>query len=62
MTLEQLKIFVEVAERGHVTRAAAALGLSQSAVSSAIAAREGKYEVRLFDRVGRGIRVTATGK
>jgi DNA-binding transcriptional LysR family regulator len=62
MTLEQLKIFVEVAERGHVTRAAAALGLSQSAVSSAIAALEGKYEVRLFDRVGRGIRVTANGK
>ncbi len=62
MTLDQLKIFVEVAERGHVTQAAEALGLSQSAVSSAIATLEGKYQVRLFDRVGRGIRLTRNGK
>lgn len=62
MTLDQLKIFAEVAERGHVTQAAQALGLSQSTVSSAIAALEGKYEIRLFDRVGRGIRLTGTGK
>jgi DNA-binding transcriptional LysR family regulator len=62
MTLDQLKIFVEVAERGHVTQAAEALGLSQSTVSSAIAALEGRYEVRLFDRVGRGIRLTGNGE
>lgn len=62
MTLDQLKIFVEVAERGHVTQAAEALGLSQSAVSSAIATLEGKYRIRLFDRVGRGIRLTGNGK
>lgn len=62
MTLDQLKIFVEVAERRHVTQAAEALGLSQSAVSSAIATLEGKYEIRLFDRVGRGIRLTGNGK
>lgn len=62
MTLDQLKIFVEVAERGHVTRAASALGMSQSTVSSAISTLEGKYEVRLFDRVGRGIRLTENGR
>jgi DNA-binding transcriptional LysR family regulator len=62
MTLDQLKIFVEVAERGHVTQAAEALGLSQSAVSSAIATLEGKYQIRLFDRVGRGIRLTGNGR
>ena len=28
MTLDQLRIFIEVAERGHVTRAAEALGMS----------------------------------
>ena len=38
MTLDQLRIFVAVAERQHVTRAAEALNLVQSAVSAAISA------------------------
>lgn len=62
MTLDQLRIFIEVAERGHVTRAAEALGMSQSAASAAVAALESAYQVRLFDRVGRGIQLTETGR
>lgn len=62
MTLEQLRIFVAVAERGHVTHAARALGLSQSAASAAVAALERRYGARLFDRVGRGIELTETGR
>jgi DNA-binding transcriptional LysR family regulator len=62
MTLEQLRIFVEVAERGHVTRAAEALDMSQSAASAAIAALESAYQIKLFDRVGRGIQLTETGR
>jgi DNA-binding transcriptional LysR family regulator len=62
MTLDQLRIFLEVAERGHVTRAAEALGMSQSAASSAIAALEASYQVKLFDRIGRGIQLTDTGR
>jgi DNA-binding transcriptional LysR family regulator len=62
MTLEQLRIFVAVAERQHVTQAAHALHLTQSAVSAAVAAIESRYAVTLFDRVGRGIRLTDTGK
>ncbi|MCC6776517.1 MAG: LysR family transcriptional regulator [Hyphomicrobiales bacterium] len=62
MTLDQLHIFVEVAERGHVTRAAEALGMSQSAASAAVAALEACYQIKLFDRVGRGIRLTETGR
>jgi DNA-binding transcriptional LysR family regulator len=61
MTLEQLRIFVAVAERRHVTRAAEALRLTQSAVSAAIAALETRYGTRLFDRVGRGIELSAAG-
>ena len=61
MTLEQLRIFVAVAERQHVTEAARALNLTQSAVSNAIAALEERHAVRLFDRVGRGIQMNATG-
>lgn len=62
MTLDQLRIFVAVAEREHVTRAARALGLTQSAVSSAIAALEARHDTRLFDRVGRHIELTAAGR
>lgn len=62
MTLDQLRIFIEVAERGHVTRAARALGMSQSAASSAVATLEACYQIKLFDRVGRGIQLTETGR
>ena len=41
--LEQLRIFVAVAERLHVTEAARALNLAQSAASSAIAALEARH-------------------
>ena len=62
MTFEQLRIFVAVAERGHLTEAARAIGLTPSAVSAAIRALEGSYGVRLFNRVGRGIEISATGR
>jgi DNA-binding transcriptional LysR family regulator len=62
MTLDQLRIYVEVAERGHVTRAAEALGMSQSAASAAIAALESAHQIKLFDRIGRGIQLTETGR
>jgi len=62
MTLDQLRVFVEVAERGHVTRAAETLRMSQSAASAAIAALEALYQVKLFDRVGRGIQLTEPGR
>lgn len=62
MTLEQLRIFIAVAERGHVTRASEVLGISQSAASAAIATLEARYGTKLFDRVGRGIELTETGR
>lgn len=62
MTLEQLRIFIAVAERQHVTRAAQALNLTQSAVSSAITTLEGRHGVALFDRVGRSIVLNRAGE
>jgi DNA-binding transcriptional LysR family regulator len=62
MTLDQLRIFIAVAEREHVTQAATALNLTQSAVSAAIAALEERHAVRLFDRVGRRIMLTYAGR
>jgi DNA-binding transcriptional LysR family regulator len=62
MTLEQLRIFAAVAERQHITRAAAALNLTQAAVSASIAALEAQHDVKLFDRVGRNIALTEIGR
>lgn len=62
MTLEQLRVFVAVAERQHVTRAAEALNLAQSAVSAAIGTLEGRHGAKLFSRVGRGIELTEAGR
>src|SRR5580693_10771024 len=61
MTLEQLRVFVAVAERQHVTRAAEALNIAQSAVSASIAALEGRHGAKLFHRVGRRIELTEAG-
>jgi DNA-binding transcriptional LysR family regulator len=62
MTLEQLRLFVAVAEREHVTRAAAALHRTQSAVSAAISGLEQQSGVTLFHRVGRRIQLTEEGR
>jgi DNA-binding transcriptional LysR family regulator len=62
MTLEQLRVFVAIADHAHVTRAAADLGITQSAASAAIAALEARTGAVLFDRVGRGIELTDTGR
>lgn len=62
MTLDQLRVFVAVAERQHVTQAARALNLAQSAASHAIAALEQRFDIKLFNRIGRHIELTEAGK
>ncbi|WP_409560806.1 LysR substrate-binding domain-containing protein [Hyphomicrobium sp. B1] len=62
MTLEQLRIFVAVAEKQHVTQAAHEINITQSAASSAIATLEERYAVKLFDRIGRRIELTDAGR
>lgn len=62
MTLEQLRIFIEVAEREHLTRASESLNLTPSAVSSAIRTLEERYGAMLFNRIGRRIELTGDGR
>ncbi len=62
MTFEQLRIFLAVAEREHLTRAAEALRLTPSAVSASIRALEQSYGIALFERVGRRIELSAAGR
>ncbi len=62
MTLDQLRIFIAVAEREHLTQAAGALALTPSAVSAAIRALEDRYGTPLFNRVGRRIELSEAGR
>ncbi|HEY9642898.1 MAG TPA: LysR substrate-binding domain-containing protein, partial [Coleofasciculaceae cyanobacterium] len=62
MTLEQLRIFLTVAEHLHFTRAAEELYITQPAVSAAIHCLEQEYGVKLFHRVGRRIEIADAGK
>ncbi|MBB3882433.1 LysR family transcriptional regulator [Acetobacter oeni] len=62
MTLEQLRIFIAVATREHVTRAAEALNLTPSSVSQAVTGLETELGLALFSRVGRHIELTEPGR
>ncbi|HUL64037.1 MAG TPA: LysR family transcriptional regulator [Burkholderiaceae bacterium] len=62
MELYQLRTFAAIAEEGHLTRAAERLHLSQPAVSGQIKALENEFEVRLFDRVSKGMELTTAGR
>ncbi len=45
-----------------MTQAAEALNVAQSAVSTVIAKLEGDLKIRLFERAGRNVRLTAAGQ
>jgi DNA-binding transcriptional LysR family regulator len=62
VTLDQLRIFVAVAERQHVTHAAEALNVAQSGASHAIASLEERHQTKLFNRIGRNIELTDAGQ
>lgn len=62
MELRQIKYFIEVAKREHVTEAANALHVAQSAVSRALQNMELELEVDLFFREGRNVRLTPIGR
>ncbi|HWU69105.1 MAG TPA: LysR family transcriptional regulator [Stenotrophobium sp.] len=62
MDTQTLSAFVEVADSGSFSRAAATLHLSQPAISKRIAALEAQLGKSLFDRVGRSIKLTDAGR
>jgi LysR family transcriptional regulator, low CO2-responsive transcriptional regulator len=62
VTFAQLRSFATVARTGSLTTAAAALGVSEPAVSSAIAALRRDLGDSLFVRAGSGIRLTPGGE
>jgi LysR family transcriptional regulator, cyn operon transcriptional activator len=62
MEIDQLETFLAVGTYGGFHRAAAALSISQPAVSARIRALENSLGVKLFARVGGTLSVSAAGK
>jgi DNA-binding transcriptional LysR family regulator len=62
MDISALQAFLAVAETGSFSRAAEQIYLTQPAISKRIAALERQIGARLFDRIGRGIRLTQAGE
>lgn len=62
MTFTQLEIFALVAELNSFTQAGLRLGISQSAVSHAVAALEEEWGVALFERQRGGVSLTDIGR
>ncbi|WP_432935469.1 LysR family transcriptional regulator [Kribbella sp. CA-253562] len=61
LSLQQLRGFVAVAEEQHFGRAAQQLNMTQPPLTRQVQALERSLGVNLFDRTGRGVRLTAAG-
>ena len=62
MEIRQLETFVHVAQLQSFSRAAEVLGYSQSAITVQIRLLENELETRLFDRTGKRVVLTSSGK
>jgi len=62
VSLPQLKAFAAVARQKSFTRAAAELGLTQSAISRSVRELEEEIDQRLFDRTTRQVELTDAGE
>ena len=61
-TLRQLEVFLATARFENVTRAATELAMSQSAASGSLRELESQFDVKLFDRVGKRLRLSELGQ
>ena len=62
MELTPLRYFRAIAQAGHLTRAARALGVSQPALSAMLKKLEAEVGAPLLHRTGRGVELTEAGR
>src|SRR5271169_1179549 len=62
MELQQLRYFCAIAETGNFSRAAQQTHVSQPSLSQQIRKLEDELGARLFDRLGRSVRLTELGQ
>jgi len=62
MELHQLRYFVAVAETGSFSRGAERCGITQPSLSQQILKLESELDQRLFDRLGRSVQMTPSGR
>ena len=62
MELRHMRYFVAVGEEQHYGRAALRLRVAQPALSRQIQDLEGEIGFKLFDRLPRGVKISAAGK
>lgn len=62
MEMRQLRYFLSVAETEHLTRSADALHVTQSTLSHGLRQLEDELGMPLFDRIGRGLRLSQAGR
>lgn len=60
-TLRQLEVFLATARLGNLSQAAEALSLSQSAASESLKTLEQQFDIQLFDRTGKKLRLNDLG-
>jgi len=61
-TLRQLQVFLAAARYENVSRAAETLAMSQSAASGALKELEQQFDVLLFDRIGKRLKLSELGR
>src|SRR5262245_49635265 len=62
MQLGQIRAFLAVRDNGSLRAAARRIGISQPAISKAVASLEADLQAALFIRTSRGVRLTEAGR
>ena len=61
MEIRQLRYFLDIAQTEHLTQSAQNLFVTQSTLSHALRQLEQELDVNLFDRLGRGLKLSQAG-